>query len=116
MIHCEHFIYSLSTGLIASVKVEKYLTELELDYLCHIGDGAKEEKCFRTPINPFIIALTYIKPIKDEYKRKIIWNHTILIRYQDYFEDHELEPAKLVAPYFLQPTKELPKNLEPIKI
>jgi hypothetical protein len=116
MISCEHFTYSLATGLSTSPNLEKWLTPLELDYLCHIGDKLKTETCLRTPINPFVIAVTYIKPIRDGYNRKDVWNHTILIKYQDYFEDRELEPAKLVAPHFLSPTAKSPESLEPIKI
>jgi len=96
--------------------VENWLTPLELDYLCHIGDDAETETCFRTKITRFLVAITYIKPIRDNYSRKDVWNHTILINYQTYFEDREVDPAKLVAPHFLSPTVKTPQSLEPIKI
>jgi len=116
VISCEHFTFSLATGLNTSVNVEKWLTPLELDYLCHIGDKQTTETCLRTPINPRVVAVTYIKPVKDEYHRRDVWNHTILIRYRDYFEDREPEPAKLVAAHFISPSSKQPVDLEPIKI
>jgi len=116
MIACEHFIYSLATGLITSPKLEKMLTPLELDFLCHIGDKEKTKQCFRTKINKFVVALTYIEPIQDEYKRTDIWNHTILVEYQAYFNDRESHPLKLVGPHFVQPSGKSPRTLEPIKI
>jgi len=116
VISCEHFTYSLATGLSTTPNVEKLLTPLELDFLCHIGDQAKTENCFRTAINPFIVAVTYIKPVRDAYNRKDVWNHTILIKYRDYFEDREREPVKLAAPHFLQPTDKIVDNWEPLKI
>lgn len=116
MILCEHFIYSLGTGLVASSKVERWLTEPELDYLCHLGDDAGSEKYYRTRITQEIVAVTYVKPIKDTYSRRDVWKHTVLIRYQDYFEDREPEPANLVSPHVLQPSSNLDKILEPIKL
>jgi len=113
---CEHFTFSLATGLNTSVNVEKWLTPLELDYLCHIGDKLETETCLRTPINPRVVAVTYIKPVRDEYHRRDVWNHTILIRYRDYFEDREPEPAKLVASHFISHGGDQPVDLEPIKI
>jgi len=116
LISCEHFTFSLATGLNTTVNVEKWLTPLELDYLCHVGDKAVEPQCFRTPINPLVLAVTYVKPVRDRYNRRDVWNHTILIRYRDYFEDREREPAKLVAKHFLSPCSSQPADLEPIKI
>lgn len=116
MISCEHFIYSLATGLISSPNVEKLLTPLELDFLCHIGDQAETENCFRTSINPHMLAISYIKPVQDKYNRKDVWNHTILIKYKDYFEDRETKPVELVAPHFISPIKEPIASLGPIEI
>lgn len=116
MISCEHFVYSLATGLIASANVEKLLTPLELDFLCHIGDRAKTEQCFRTSINPHIIAVTYVEPIRDDFNRKDVWNHTILIKYKDYFEDREKNPVELVAAQFVRSSVGSLEKLEPLKI
>lgn len=116
MIECEHFIYSLATGLITTANIEKLLTPLELDFLCHIGDKTETENCFRTTINPHIVAITYVKPVRDDFNRRDVWNHTILINYKSYFEDRETKPVELVAPYLIQPTTKLLENLEPLKI
>lgn len=111
---CEQFIASLSEILVASSNIEKILTLEELEFLIHLGNGAKEPQCLRTIINDQYGAVSYIEPVHDEYNRKGVWNHTIIINLKDYF--NSTTPIKLFQNHFLAYTKSPPKKLPQLRI
>jgi len=111
MIHCENFIYGQFNGvgyrLIKSANVDKILTKKSLNHLTHLDSSNQ------TWLPEGYIAVTYIRHGKDEYERKVTWNHTILVRVQDYFKLH---PPTLFKPHIITKMEQPPTTLEPIII
>ena len=114
IVNCEQFIASLSEILATSPNIEKILTLEELEFLIHLGNGAKESQCLRTIINDHYGAVSYIEPIHDEYNRKGVWNHTIIINLKDYF--NSTAPIKLFSNHFLTYQDTPPKKLSQLRI
>jgi len=113
-VQCEQFIASLSEIIATSPNIEKILTLEELEFLIHLGNGAKEPQCLRTIINDQYGAVSYIEPVHDEYNRKGVWNHTIIVNLKDYF--NSTAPLKLFQNHFLAYTESPPKKLSQLRI
>ncbi len=111
---CENLISSMSTLIATTANIEKILTLEELEFLIHLGNGAKEPKCLRTILNEHFGAVSYIEPIRDEYNRKGVWNHTIIVNLKEYFES--TAPTELLAKSFIRYSANPPKKLEPITL
>lgn len=114
VVECEQFIASLSEIIVASQNIEKILTLEELEFLIHLGNGIKEPQCLRTIINDCYGAVSYVEPIHDEYNRKGVWNHTIIINLKDYF--NSTEPIILFANLFFTFTEKPPKKLPALRV
>ena len=117
-ISLEHFIYAPfqehGYRLIKSMHVYDQIDDQELLNLCRQGGGVKEETVFTKAPN-VTLAITFLKPVKDEIKRNGLWNHTILIKLSDLLS--LVEPTKLFSPFFIKCLSEpLPKTLLPIVI
>ena len=111
---CEQFIAVLSEIAVASPNIEKILTLEELEFLIHLGNGAQQPICLRTIINDNYGAISYIEPVQDEYHRKGVWNHTIIINLKEYF--HSTNPLKLFTNYFFTYQNKMPKKLQTLRI
>ena len=117
----EHFIYGLfnKSGykLYKSPLVDKLLNEKSIYQLCHIGDKLEGNAVIQLwwPTE-HVISVSNIVPMqKDQYNRKGVWNHTILLRIEDYFQ--LAKPAGLLAPFLLSPFSEAPKTpLKPLEV
>ena len=109
MIHCEHFIYGqfndVGYQLIKSANIDKILTKKSLNHLTHLDCSTQ------TWLPEGYIAITHIQHNKDEYERKVTWNHTILIRVEDYFKLH---PPTFFEPFFIKKLDKPIEQLEPL--
>jgi hypothetical protein len=110
LIQCEHFIYALFNEgykLHATPNLKKLLNDDNLKYLCHIGDKTKQETVVQVWFpTENLLSVSSIHQTSDKYGRKGIWNHTILVSAEDYFQ--LTQPSTIFKPYFL---KELPAEL-----
>lgn len=62
-----------------------------------------------------LVAISYLKPQQDEYDRKGMWNHTILIPIREYLK--KTDPIRLAEPYFIKEVPSaIPQHLESVKI
>lgn len=84
-----------------SPNLEKFISADDLHYLAHICLIAEEEKYLRTTLNDRIGAVSFIMPIRDEYNREGVWNHTFIFKLKDYF--NETQPTQLFASKFKRP-------------
>ena len=119
MIGCEQFIYALYNKhgyqLTKSVGLNKLLSNQRIQYLCHIGDGAEEE-CIVQLWFPSeqLLTVSNVHPVVDEYHRKGIWNHTIVVKFTDYLA--LTQPSSFLAPYFIKGLKEPPGMLPVLQV
>ena len=119
----EHFIYATfnhyGIRIIQSSKVDLLLTEESLQYLFELGKHATEHA---EVINDFrgeqVVAYSYLNPEQDELGRRTVWNHTILIRYEDIIPYDKLFQSyqKTVQPHYIKQMEKPPHKLEPLKI
>ncbi len=110
---CEQFISLLSRLVAASPNLEKILSLEELEFLIHLGSMADKPRCLRTIINDQYAAVSYIVPVNDEYNRKGVYNHTIIVSLKDYFNG--TSPTRMFWPYFHKDTENLPRRLSSLK-
>ena len=119
----EHFIYASfnrqGIRVIQSAHVDKWLTEENLQYLFELGKHATEQTEL---INDFrteqVVAYSYLNPMMDELGRRTVWNHTILVKYEDIIPYDTLFQTFMLAvkPHFITQLDAPPKTLSPIKI
>ena len=119
MIQCEHFIYALFNNrgyrLIKSAGVDGLVDDDNLYFLCHIGDNTPEPVTIQLRLpNEDLLAVSHVAPTEDEYGRRGVWNHTILIKLNDYLQ--LTQPSTMLQPYFINQTKEPPYELNPLTI
>jgi len=117
-IHCEHFIFAHWKGmgyrLIKSPGLDKLVSRQTLTYLCHIGNNLEKEARVQVWLpSENLIAICYLRPEKDEYGRRTIWNHTILIDISDYLN---LNYPAFFEPYFIRNLEKPVSELKPIMI
>jgi hypothetical protein len=114
----EHFIYGLEKKNGIQIYKSKGVTALigdnHLQFLCHVGDNVAEETYFQIwlPGDKPVLAVSRVHPVKDEYGRKGVWNHTILIDFNDYLQ--LTQPQSLFSPYFIRALDES-KNYTPLQ-
>lgn len=121
MIQAEHFIYALfnKSGYkcLKSPLVDKLLNQKSIYQLCHIGDKLEGNAVIQLwwP-SEHVISVSNIVPMqKDQYNRKGVWNHTILLKIEDYFQ--LAKPSNLLADSLLSPMNEAPKGpLKPLEV
>jgi len=119
-IRCEHLIYALIEGigykLYQTPNASKLLSKQNLQYLYHVGDNAEQEVYLQIWFpTENVLAVTYIRPVRDEYTRDGVWNHTILLPITDYLQLSQ--PITVLAPHFIREFAGEPLNhLEPIII
>lgn len=111
---CEQFISCLSKLLTTSPNIEKVVSLAELEFLIHVGNGVEEAKCLRTIVNDDYGAVSYIEPVRDEYNRKGVWNHTIIVNLKDYF--NYTQPIELFAKSFIRYSESPPKKLSTLTV
>lgn len=119
MIQCEHFYFGLFNGigikLVKTSNVDKLLTQARLNELCHIGDKLRKNADLQNWLQPEgILALSHIEITFDEYNRKGVKNHTVLLDAKDWFD--YTQPISIIKTYFLRELNKPPEKLEPIKI
>lgn len=111
---CEQFISCLSKLLTTSPNIEKVVSLAELEFLIHVGNGVEEAKCLRTTVNDDYGAVSYIEPVRDEYNRKGVWNHTIIVNLKEYF--NSTAPITMFANKFFTYTVNPPKQLPTLTV
>ena len=111
---CEQFISCLSKLIVTSPNIEKVVTLEELEFLIHLGNGVKEPECLRTIVNDHYGAVSYIEPVQDEYNRKGVWNHTIIVDLKDYF--NSTAPVTVFANSFFTYSESPPKKLPTLTV
>lgn len=117
-VRCEHFIFAYWKGigykLIKSSGVDELVSRQTLMYLCHIGNNLEKEARVQVWLpSENLIAICFLKPGKDEYGRRTIWNHTILIDISDYLN---LNYPTFFEPYFIRKLDKPLDELDPIII
>ena len=61
------------------------LSDRNLDFLCHIGDKATQPVYMQAHFpREQLLSISYIRPNKDDYGRKGVWNHTIIFSLKGY--------------------------------
>lgn len=60
-----------------------------------------------------LVAISFVKQVKDEYNREGTYNHTILVSVKDYLDSH---PPTLFEPYFIKHLDKLVDTLEPLEM
>lgn len=111
---CEHFLYGQFNGvgyrLVKSTHLDDILTEESLHYLCALdGPGVIQTWLPKDQA----VAVSYLSYTLDEYARRNMWNHTIVIPILDYMNIHSPD---LFEPFFVRETDEPPQNLKPLRI
>jgi hypothetical protein len=121
MITAEQFIYALfdkgGYKLYKSPLVDKLLNTKSVYQLCHIGDKLQGNAVIQMwwPTE-HVITVSNIVPMQlDQYNRKGVWNHTVLMKVEDYFQ--LAKPGGLLAHLLLSPFSEAPKTpLKPLEV
>jgi len=120
LVFCEHFVYALTNGssgyqFVKSPKAEKLLSEENFLKLLHIGDNITQA-CTIPQWFPTedILTFSHIIPVSDEHGRKGVWNHTIMIRFYDFY--NLLQPEPIFDKHFISKVDRLPKSLEPLQV
>ena len=119
MILLEHFIYALFNDLgyqlVKSPKVDALVNDMNLNYLCHIGDNIHHETVIHSHLSSEdLLAISYVKPVKDKYMRQGIYNHTLLCKTSDYIK---LNPPTMFERYLTKNLVSPPTNpLRPIEV
>lgn len=117
MVHAEQFIYGLFNGtgyrLIKSRGVDKLLSNRQLQYLCHIGDGVSEEAVVQIRLGD-ILSISVVRPVKDTYGRSGVWNHTILMDMNAYLVLSQ--PSSFLTPYFIRSLDRPVERLDVLQI
>lgn len=112
----EHFLYGQLNGkgygytTIKSDGVDKILTTENFHHLCRL-DGPAIIKSW-VP-NDKLVARSYLSYTLDEYMRRNIWNHTILIEILDYIQIQNFDE---IDKHFIREDAKAPKKLEPLRI
>ena len=119
-IQCEHFIHALlprsGYKTVMSKGVTQLLSRENLQMLMHIGDHIKKETTVRVWLPDVnILSISYLRPAKDQYSRSGVWNHTILLKIQNYFT--LADPTPTLKPYFIRDFNNgVPTTLEPLMV
>jgi len=115
----EHFLYTIFEGDNYDVKessgVETLLSPDFYLYLQHLGDKAPTE----TRLHGFfpeegVITETYIQLFQDRYHRNYVWNHTLIVKIDDYIQF--TRPDMLFNKYFIKAYNQVPSSFKPIVI
>ena len=115
----EHFIYGYfpknGVKLIKSPGItDKLLSKDELTYLCHVADKLAEPAMLWWT-NGHVFTFTSTHPTQDEYKRKTVWNHTIILPFADYIRI--TEPFGFLSSHFIdKPDKVAGTQIQPLEI
>jgi len=117
----EHFIYALfnKSGYkwFKSPFVDKLLNAKSLYQLCHIGDKLEGNAVIQLwwPTEHVISVSNIVPMMRDQYNRKGVWNHTVLLKIEDYFQ--LAKPSNLLANSLLSPMNEAPTGqLKPLEV
>ncbi len=119
MTTAQQFLYGLFNGLgiklYKSPLVDTLLNRQAVERLCHIGDKLESDAIIPQwwPVQQ-VISISKIHPVVDELGRKGVWNHTILIRIEDFF--YLANPVTFLAQHFLNPTDKPPSKLEAVTL
>ena len=118
MTYCEHFVYGQFNGvgyrLIRSTGLDQVLSKESMRYLCNIGGKLKQEARIQVWLpQENIVSVSYLKPGKDGYGRRVMWNHTILMPVEEFLKHTS---TTLFEPYFIKQLSRAPQELDPIII
>lgn len=119
-IQCEQFVFGYfpdkkAIRLIKTRNLTQQVNEATIIELCRQGGGLETEHWTYSYLpTENLIAVTYLKPTKDDHGRNGVWNNTLFIKVLDYLKLSN--PIKLFKPYTLHSAEEVPKNLEPINV
>lgn len=61
-----------------------------------------------------VLTVSFVHPVTDEYHRKGVWNHTIVIKFTDYLQLSQ--PSQFLAPYFIRVLPEPPGMLPVLQL
>ena len=106
MIFCEHFIngYSPKQKRMLFLKSEGLNERLEPDdlaFLLRQGATDGKETVTLTPVcKTKVFALSFLKPTVDEYGRRGVWNHTILVPCSQMIKGLRID--QIFSPFFIR--------------
>ena len=119
MISCDHFVYALFDGigykLIKTRNVVRILGDRNVSYLAHLGDRLDGDAYIQIwwPTEK-AVTVSYVSPRHDEYGRKGVWNHTIILPIHDFLRLSQ--PATMLKAHFLPRLDVPPTSLSQIQI
>ncbi len=106
MTQLEHFIYASFNGVgyrtVKTDGVDQLITSDMMDQLKQLGEDTV------TWFHRRCVALTRIDRARDEYGRKTVWNHTILLSPENVHA--------LFSGYFITPKTERIPTLKPLEV
>lgn len=115
---CEQILYALFNGVgyktIQTSNVDNLITEQNLDRLKTLKASSQTHVHWLETEK--IVALSQVHLTHDEYGRKGVWNHTILLNITDYISYTQTRPAQTLDTYFLKALPSPKTKLEPIQI
>ena len=114
----EHFVYGLFNGVgyktLQTSRVDKLLTEQNFERLKRLPAADVVYVHWLDTEN--IVAITQVREAKDEFNRKGIWNHTILVPITEYLSYTSTQPASHITDSLFQKLPLAHAVLEPIEI
>lgn len=120
MIKCEHFVngYSASQKRMIFLKSEGLSERLEpedLVFLLRQGATDGKETVALTPVcKSKAFALSFLKPTVDEYGRRGVWNHTILVPCGQILKGLRVE--EVFSPFFIKEGDGVKAPLKPLQV
>lgn len=112
----EQLIYGVLNGsdyqLKTTPNILNIVSDEELIFLCHIGER-ETENCRKLNWTENWVSVSFIYLSKDRYSRRVVKNHTFLMRMADLLT--LIQPISLFEKYAIQDT-EVPDELKPLEI
>jgi len=118
MFQCEHFVYALFNNLgyktLKTGRLDVILTTNNLYNLQRLPE--RSQTYVHWLETEQLVAFSKVRGARDEYDRKGVWNHTLLIHINDYLAYTQTRPAETLDAYFLRELPSPSTRLEPIQI
>ena len=112
-IKLEQFIYGSFNKVgyrqVTSPNTHKIIGEDSFKYLREL----KGEGVIQTLLPENVVAVSFLRSDSDDFGRKTVWNHTILIPIEDYFT---LNPSTMFTSHFKEVAKTKPNQLNTYKV
>lgn len=116
---CENFLigyFNSRYNYITSDALLKVLGQESLEYLRRLGGNVQGETVAVTPLcRDKLLAISFLKPTRDEMGRPGVWNHTILLPCSNVYSSLDL-PTLLADKFIRQTDGTLKPPLPPISV